>query len=211
MNNTEILRDEISYLRKLADSGRKGPILGGIFLAGAGVVFGVGCFVSGAGDMGLVPLTGYAQLYIWLTAFVIFALFWLVIFWRLRGRTPVPIATRSTAVFGTIWGASGAGVMVAFFCTLIVASVTKSPVVLTGYIPIIFAFYGTAWFTSSALAKRGWMALAGAAAFAFAFLMALLTGTPAQSLAMGVGLLLLLTLPGLKLAQDETRATETKL
>jgi hypothetical protein len=70
---------------------------------------------------------------------------------------------------------------------------------------VIFAFYGTAWCISAVVAKRGWMMLAGGVAFVFAFLMAVLTNTPAQSMAMGGGLLLLLTLPGLKLAQDETR------
>jgi hypothetical protein len=205
MNTTETLRDDISSLRKLAESGRRGPILGGIFLAGAGVVFGLACFVSGAADMGLLPLAGWAQLYLWLGAFGVFALFWLFMFWQLKGRSPAPVANHSTAVFGTIWGASGAGVMVAFFSTLVVASVANSTLVLAAYIPVIFAFYGTAWFASAALAKRAWMALAGGVSFVFAFIMAVLTNTPAQSLAMGVGLLLLLTLPGLKLAQDEAK------
>ena len=210
MNNTETLRGEISYLRKLADSGRKGPILGGAFLAGAGVVFGVACFISGAGEIGWIHLRGPEQLYLWLSASAVFAMFWVFMFWRLRGRSPASVATNATAVFGTIWSASGAGVMVVFACTLIVESVTNSPVVLMAYIPSIFAFYGTAWFTSAVLAKRGWMALAGGAAFGFAFLMALLTNTPAQILVMGVGLVLLLTLPGLKLAQDETRPDEAR-
>jgi len=206
MVDDNTLREDISFLRQLAESGRKGPILGGIFLAGAGVVFGLACFANGASDMGLLPLKGWGQLYLWLGASAVFALFWLFMFWRLRGRSPAPVATRSTAVFGTIWAASGAGVMVVFLCTLVVEALTKSPVVLAAYIPVIFAFYGTAWFTSAALAKRGWMALAGTASFAFAFAMALLTNTSVQSLAMGIGLLLLLTLPGLKLAQDEARA-----
>ena len=203
--NTDTLHDDISYLRKLAESGRKGPILGGVFLAGAGVVFGIAALVNGAADIGWIPLRGDGLLYLWLGASVVFALFWIVMFSRLRGRPQAEGANTSTMVFGTTWSACGAGVMVCFLCTLIVARMTGVQVVLTAYIPVIFAFYGTAWFISAALAKRGWMVIAAIAAYAFAFVIALLTYSAAQTFVMGGALFVLLTVPGLRLAADETR------
>lgn len=210
MNNTEIVREEISYLRKLADSGRKGPILGGVFLAGAGVVFGLTSMLAWAGYEGWLPISGGDQLYLWLGAFALFTILWFVIFFRMRASGNKPVS-QSNAIFGTAWGGCGLGVMVSFACVEVVTRQLNAPVVQAGYVPVIFAFYGTAWFVSAALAKRVWMHLAAAGSFLFAFVMALLSDAPVQSLAMGVGLLLLLTLPGLKLVQDETRANDAHI
>ncbi len=204
MNNTEIIRDEISHLRKLAESGRKGPILGGIFLAAAGVVFGLACFVSWAGHAGLFSFGASRELYLWLGAFAVFAAVGLVIFLRMRSQAPQS-ATATTALFGTIWAACGAGIMMVFVSTFIVAYMVHSFVVLNTYIPAIFAFYGTAWFASGGLAKRGWMYVAGGVSFVFALILALLAGTATQIGVMGLALLLLLTLPGLRLVADEAR------
>ncbi|GAA0539939.1 hypothetical protein FHS83_003776 [Rhizomicrobium palustre] len=203
--NDETLRQDISYLRKVAESGRHGPILGGAFLAGAGVVFGLAAILDWASSAGYVPLPQGAQTWLWIGAFVVFALYWFLMFQRLRA-TPKGAGNASTAAFGTVWGACGAGVMVAWVSTLIVAGVTHTQIVLTAYIPVIFAFYGTAWFASAALSRRGWMALAGGASYLFALALAYLTQNPLQELVMGGALIVLLTLPGLKLVADEARA-----
>lgn len=204
MGDENSLREDISFLRHLAESGRKGPILGGIFLAASGVVFGLTCFVDWALRTGVVPNPGLSELIIWLGAGGVFTVFWIVMYLRMMTHEKqVPTAT--TAMFGTIWSACGAGVMVAFGTTVLISRQVHDDMILAGYVPVIFAFYGTAWFSCGALAKRGWMYLAGTASYVFAFLMALLTGNDAQSLAMGIGLLALLTLPGLKLVSDEAR------
>jgi hypothetical protein len=204
MGDANSIREDISYLRRLAESGRRGPILGGVFLAAAGVVFGLASVLSWAGYQGLVPIRGAGQLAIWLGAFAVFALFWVAMFLRMR-TSGAKSASASNTVFETIWGGCGIGVMVAFGAVEVVTYQLHAPEVQAGYVPTIFAFYGTAWFASGVLAKRGWMHAAAAGSFVFAFVMALLADTPAQSLAMGVGLILLLTLPGLKMVQDEAR------
>jgi hypothetical protein len=204
MGDENSLREDISYLRQMAESGRKGPIMGGIFLAGAGAVFGGACFVDAARQHGLLPQS-LTSLQIWLGAAAVFAVFWVAMFLRLM-KHGKPVAAAPNAVFGTIWSASGIGVMVCFLTTLLIARELHSDVVLAGYVPVIFAFYGTAWFASAALARKAWMHVAGAGSFAYAFAVALLIDSPWITLAMGAGLLLLLTLPGLKLVADEARS-----
>jgi len=204
MSDENSLREDISYLRQLAEAGRKGPIMGGIFLAGAGAVFGGACFVDSAMQNGLVPFRiGEGPL--WIGASIVFALFWLAMFFRLlKGKKTVPTAQNAT--FGVIWSASGAGVMVCFLTTLLIAHDLHVPEIQAAYVPVIYAFYGTAWFASGALARRSWMFYAGLGSYLFAFVIAMLVTTTWMTLAMGLGLLLLLTLPGLKLATDEARS-----
>lgn len=204
MSNESSIHEDISYMRQLAESGRKGPILGGVFLAAAGVVFSVACAISWAVRQGLVPVKGWNELYLWLGAFGVFALFWVFMFVRMISRRR-PVASASNSTFGTIWSACGIGVMVVFATTELIANRLNAPIILNAYVPVIYAFYGTAWFASGALAKRSWMYLAGAGSFAFAFVIALLAENDLQTLAMGAGLLLLLTLPGLKLMIGEAR------
>lgn len=203
MSDQNSLREDISYMRQLAETGRRGPILGGIFLAAAGIVFGLTCFLSWAGEQGILPIRGFSELYLWLGAFAVFGAVWLVVFLRIVARK-ASFSTTSNATFGTIWSACGAGVMVVFGTTMLIASLMHNTLVLAGYVPVVFAFYGTAWFASGAIAKRRWMHLAGAGSFVWAFVIAALSGSPLQTVAMGIGLLLLLTLPGIKLMVSET-------
>jgi hypothetical protein len=204
MGDENTLRDDISFLRQMAESGRKGPILGGIFLAGAGVVFGGASFLDGAMQNGLVPFRiGSGPL--WIGAALVFTAFWLAMYFRLM-RNKKPLASAQNATFGVIWSACGAGVMVCFLTTILIARDLHSPVVQAAYVPVIYAFYGTAWFASGALARRSWMFYAGLGSYLFAFITALVIDTPYVTLTMGVGLLLLLTAPGLKLAMDEAKS-----
>lgn len=204
MGDETSLREDISFLRQMAESGRKGPIMGGIFLAGAGVVFGTACFVDGARQHGILPQS-LSSLQIWFGAAAVFVVFWLAMFFRMLKRKK-PVATAPNATFGTIWSACGIGVMVCFLTTLLISRELHSTIVLAGYVPVIFAFYGTAWFASAALARKGWMHVAGVGSFVYAFAVAMLIDSPWMTPAMGAGLLLLLTLPGVKLVIEEAQS-----
>ncbi len=208
MSQQDTIRDDISYMRKLAESGRRGQILGGIFLAVAGVVFGIASFASYAVRNFGLQIPGYSEPRLWIGANAVFWIIWVILLLRFRSRAKQGSCMSSAvnATFGVIWAAMAAGVMTAFGATLIVAHVLKAPVILNAYIPVIYAFYGTAWIASAALAKRSWMYLAGVAALLFAFVMAMLSESPSQALAMTAGLFLLLAVPGFKLVADETRS-----
>ena len=205
MVDDNTLREDISFLRQMAESGRKGPILGGIFLAAAGVVFGLACIVSWLGYQDILPIHGWGQFWIWIAAFVVFWIIWLVLFRRMRATNNAVGQGNASATFGVIWGVCGLAVMVAFAAVEVVTWRLNAPVVQAGFVPIIFAFYGAAWMANGALAKRRWMLVAGVGSYLFAFAIAFMADTTLQVLVMGAGLLLLLTLPGLKLVADEAR------
>jgi len=197
------LKDDISYMRRLAEQGRRGPILGGIFLAAAGVVFGATCLVDWAARSGLLPISGWGFLYLWLGAFVVFGVVWCVLFFRLR-TFPGKATSAPNAAFGAAWSAITVAVFVALAAIKIAATVVKAPIVMNAYMPMIFVLYGVAWFTSAAMARRPWMYWAAAGSFAFALIMAALAENRLQIPAMGLALLLLLTLPGLRMMKEET-------
>jgi hypothetical protein len=200
------IREDISFMRNLAEKGRRGPILGGTFLFAAGVVFGGTCFVQWAVWDGLIGLTftGPHVLYLWLGASAAFAVIWFALFFRLKSRTGAK-QSASNAVFGIAWSACAIGVLTAFAAIWIIAAAVGSNIVLNGYVPMIFSFYGVAWFTSAALANRRWMYAAATGSFAFCLIMAALADRPVQLLVMGLALLLLLSLPGLQLMREEAR------
>lgn len=205
MSDQSNLHEDISFLRKLAESGRRGQILGGVFLAGAGIVFGLASFASWALREHLLPGDGLSEYRLWMIAGAVFAAFWLLMFLRFRATNP-SVGSATSATFGVVWGACGAGVMVAFGTTLVVADRLAAPVILTGFVPVIFVFYGCAWLICGFTAKRSWMYTAGMGSFLFAFIIAILTASSLQAAAMGLGLLLLLTVPGIRLMLDEARA-----
>ena len=129
---------------------------------------------------------------------------WCALYFRLRNFAG-KATSASNAAFGVAWSACAVGVFVALAAVEIVAAVIEDPIVLNAYVPMIFVFYGMAWFTTAAIARRPWMFAAAVGSFAFSLIMAAMAENRLQIPAMGVGLLLLLTLPGLRLMKEEAR------
>ena len=201
--DTKTLKEDISYMRRLAETGRRGPILGGAFLAAAGLVFGAACFVHWAAMSGRLPIGGWGILYLWLAAIAVFAVVWFVLFFRFRAREQAaPSATN--AAFGLAWSICAVGILMSYASVMIVAHVLKAPIVLNAYLPIIFTFYGVAWAVCAAMARRRWMYVPAVASACFALILAALVQSPLEMAVMGLALLLLLTAPGLKLMRQES-------
>lgn len=204
MNTSNNILEDIRYLRDLAEKGRQGPILGGSFLAAAGIVFGIVCFVHWAAITGRLAISNRGMEWIWGAGYVVSAIVWFALWFALRSRRRAVSASASNAVFGVAWLANAAGVLTAWATTSVAASIMHLPELFYAFIPTIFIFYGLSWGLSAIMALRRWMYVPAAGSFAFAFVMAKFTYSPAQMAVMGAGLLLLLTLPGFKLVRDET-------
>ncbi|MGB8601150.1 MAG: hypothetical protein WCD42_03030, partial [Rhizomicrobium sp.] len=117
------LREDIHYLRELAEDGRRGPILGGLFLASAGIVFGLACFVQWAAlsrQFNAAPFVGGG---FWCAVFAFYTLIWLVLFRRER-RAKAAVTGRSDQYFAAIWGSLALGIIVGGAALAIVAAVS---------------------------------------------------------------------------------------
>ena len=86
MSNPNTIHEDISYMRQLAEKGRNGPIVGGAFLAAAGVVFGITCLLQWAAMTGRLAISDREIGWIWTAAYVVFALVWFALWFGLRSR-----------------------------------------------------------------------------------------------------------------------------
>jgi hypothetical protein len=191
------IKDDITYMRQLAEQGRSAPILGGVFLAGAGAIFGAACFVQWAMTLrGVTRLDTVLEL--WGGSMVLFALVWVLIYLQMRAKG-AGAANISNKAFHNAWLGNGIGITVACISVAIAGAVTHSPTVMLAYPPMVFGFYGTAWLVSGALAQRRWMYAAAASAYVFAVILALLSMQLWLLPAMGIALFVTLTVPGILL------------
>jgi hypothetical protein len=189
------LRDDISYLRNMAEQGRRGPLLGGIFLAAAGLIYGAAAFVHWAVETGRINLP-YGN--IWIGATVLFVLVWVVLFLRMW-RSPQVAVGASQFTFGTAWAGSGAGIIVTLIAVAIASAQLHDPRIMNVNALVAFAFYGTAWCVTGALSHQRWMFAVAVLSFAVTLVLAFALNTPNELPVMGVGLLLTLFVPGMKL------------
>lgn len=201
------IHEDITFMRTMAEQGRHGPIIGGSFLAAAGLVFGLTAFVQWAGDAGMVRLGAWQGLNMWLLSDGIFAVLWIALLIRLRAHVrsgeQLP-GGASQSVFGAAWGGAGLGV-----CILVLAiaylSWQRHEAILLQIAPLAaFAFYGTAWFIIALLALRRWMFVVSSLSFTLTLVL------PMMSLAdmlpvLGCGLFATLLLPGIGLMREAAR------
>jgi hypothetical protein len=201
MSSPDTIRDEITYMRQLVEQGRNAPILGGVFLACAGVIFGVACFVQWAmtlrGVQGSVPIIA-----LWSGATGLFALVWLVFFLQMRARG-VAATGISNKSFSAAWLSAGIGNTAASIGVAIAGVVSHSPSAMLAYPPMVFGFYGTAWLVAGILVQRSWMLGAAAVAYLFAIILAFLSMQAWLLPAMGIALLVTLGIPGILLMREK--------
>jgi len=63
--NTDTLKDDIAFMRALAQEGRRAPLLGGACLLAAGLLFSAATLVSWGMTAGLIILPSFWYLGVW--------------------------------------------------------------------------------------------------------------------------------------------------
>ena len=67
-DQTQSLHDDIAYMRAMAQEGRNAPLLSGPIMVAAGIIFGTASLVQWAIQTGMVDVSPWAQLWVWLAA-----------------------------------------------------------------------------------------------------------------------------------------------
>lgn len=195
------IRDDIAFMRALAEEGRQAPLLGGSMLVAAGAIYGTASIFQWAVLAGVLQLPSVALMVIWGIAV---ALHLVMVAVLKRGMSAKPGAGSSgNRAMGNAWMGVGWGCFVIFFA-LGLASWKTRDVNLINFSPsIVLALYGAAWSVAAAMSRATWLKVVAVASFVGAVLIALLMGSLWIWLAYAAALYLLALVPGLVLMRQE--------
>lgn len=194
------LREDVAFMRGLAEEGRNAPLLGGDIAVAAGLIYGGTSLITYAGLKGLFGLTGEAIGWSWLAAGVVFALVLVLSVRRQKGERGA--ATAANRANSAAWGWVGLAIAVLFGGFFLAASRTDEWIVMTMLAPVILALYGAAWGVAGAMSGRAWIKGVAVLSVALSLAVAWLAGTEEQWLLYGVALLLTAFVPGLILLRQ---------
>ena len=190
------LKDELAYIRQLAEQGGVGPMRNGASLVAAGLVYAVAAIAQYLAIKGFLPQTAWMSAVIWFGATIVFAAVSLAFgFNRHSGQK-----TMGGRAAAAIWSAVGIAIMFFILCLIVIANVLKDFSAVSFLIaPVVLIFYGVGWWIGGAIGGQGWVKLVAVGSFAAAPLITLMAGRAEQLLAYAVCLILFTTVPGVVL------------
>ena len=199
-NSIESIRADVSYMRALAEDGRRTPLLGGAVLVAAGLIYGAASLAHWSIVADIVDVTPAALSVIWGVAVVAFIVALVTIKRRMVGAPGA--AAANNQAYGTAWGGLG-GATFGIAAALIVAAVKMENTIFIGlFPPAILCVYGGAWLITAGLSGRAWPRYVGFASIALGVFTAWLVGEDVQWLVYALGLLLFATVPGYVMMRD---------
>jgi hypothetical protein len=195
------IRDDIAFMRALAEEGRQAPLLGGSMLVGSGAIYGTASVIQWAILSKILQVPPISLMIMWTIAVVLHMVMIAVL---KRGMAARPGAGSSgNRAMRNAWMGVGWGCFVIFFA-LGVASWKTRDINLINFSPsIVLALYGAAWSVAAAVSRATWLKVVAVASFVGAVLMAVLMGSPWIWLAYAAALYLLAMVPGLVLMRQE--------
>lgn len=195
----ETARDDLSFLRRLADDGPAALARDGALLVTVGVVFSAVTlfyyFVfSGALDAG----AALEQL-VWIGGVVLV----IAVGAFIRRRFPEGRSAASRAVRAGMTSV-GIGVTAAGLAFFLASWRLGQPDFIHQAWPVaMFTLYGAAWMVAYAARRRIWMGWTAAGCFAVALALGFFAGAPAMWLILSAALLLLVAAPGYALVKGK--------
>lgn len=195
------LRDDIAFIKALAQEGRKAPLLGGSILVLAGAVFGLASVGHWAISAGVLTAPPYMFSVMWGVATLVFLTGLFALNARIDRRPGAASSVNKAA--GAAWAAVGGAIFTLGLAGVIVGQRLDMIEYLAAYFPsMIVALYGTGWLVSGEMASKSWIKFLAFAAFGFAVLLAFAAGDPLQYLLYAAALFCLALVPGLILMRE---------
>lgn len=197
----QTLKDDIAFMRALAQEGSSVPLLFGGNMVAAGLIFGAAAFGHWLIMTGVLVLPGWAVLANWLAAAVIFGVICTLLVRRARGRPGFTSgANRAT---GSAWSGVGFAIFAMWVGMMAYGYRTGHWEVMNIFPTIIFALYGAAWMVAGDMTGKLWIKLTALGSFVGAVVMGLLDGATQQMLGYAAFLFLLAVVPGVVLMRQE--------
>jgi hypothetical protein len=198
----QTLKDDVAFLRGLAQGGATATVKEGAILAAIGMIFGLVGAQYWAMDAGLLPAPAWIRPWLWLDGLVVFLIAIAVISSKFRGPPPGAASRALSAA----WTGVGTALICADLGLVAAARRLSLPLLAPWVFPLIlFTLIGAAWGVAFAVRRRKALALLAAGSFAAAVLCGVLMGRPEEWLALSGGLVLLLGVPGAVMARAAGR------
>lgn len=199
------LKDDIAFMRALAQEGSTVPLLFGGNMVAAGLIFGAGSIGHWLIESGTLIVPAWAYLVNWLGAGALFAVVCSVMIRRSRSRPGFSAGVNKAT--GSAWSGVGFAIFAMWLGIMAYGYRTQDWEVMNIFPVIIFGLYGAAWLVAGDMTGKGWIKLVALGSFAGAVLMGFLSGTDHQMLGYAACLFLLAVAPGLVLMRQEPSDT----
>jgi hypothetical protein len=204
MNETT-LKDDLAYVRDLAEAGQGAPLLGGRFLAFWGLLTTLAYFLHYSITARLFGWPDIAYAWVWGSFITLGMIGQAVLGYSIRNKPGSnSVGNRAEA---TVWMAGGFALF-AYFGTLILKSIfVGGPV--PGFetsLPIVFGIYGTGLITSGMMGQVKTLTYAGFGAFVMLALALWFEGTDFTWAVASLGACLTVLVPGLILMRHEPKS-----
>lgn len=157
------LREDIAFLRGMAEDGRNHTLTGGSVMLASGLIFGTASLIIWGGLE-----SGYgspAQLnLVWPASAVLFFIC-LGLFLR-----SLPKGKRKASTNGMAWTGLGWAIFVCVLSLITIAVRTNQAAAAAAISPVILSLYGAAWCIAGSIGARRWPYAFGVASFAAALI-----------------------------------------
>ena len=155
------LREDIAFIRAMAEDGRRNSLRGGPVMVASGLIFGTASLLIWGGLETGYGTPGQLNL-IWPVSAV---LFFICLFFFLRS---LPKGEKQASTMGMAWSGLGWAIFICVLSLILMAVRTNQGVAAAAISPVILSFYGAAWCIAGAIAHKRWPYGFGFASFAAA-------------------------------------------
>jgi hypothetical protein len=201
-HDVQAIRDDLAFMRALAQEGRRAPLLIGHNMLVGGIVFGTTCIVCWAIATQVLALSRWWEAAIWLVETPVYMSYSYVRRTQWRSAQPGATAITNRAVQAA-WRGVGYAALVLGVAAAIAAYQMKTMAPFGLFPSIVMALYGLGWMVAAAMSETKWLRIVSIASFVMAIVIAVSADTKASYLLVAVALYLLMALPGWLLTQAE--------
>jgi hypothetical protein len=201
-DSTQSLRDDIAFMRALADEGVRPPLLAGPSMMIAGGLWGVACIAIWIG----IKFLGYSNNWQTVTQVAPMGIFALIMPFNIRRvrRKPGYRSPANQAV-GMAWAGAGSGIFVLAACTFMVCWRMRSGLPAQMMPSEVLVLYGVAWTVAAAMTRDRFLWVVAVASFASSILVAAFISSIDEYLVFSIVLILVAFIPGYVLWRREPK------
>jgi hypothetical protein len=201
-DDEQTLRDDVAFLRALAEGDSAGPAREGAILVAVGLIFGLVAVQYWCIESALFAVSPAVSTWLWLDGLIPFLVCMAVIAAKFRAH---PSGAASRALAAT-WKGVGTAFIVADIALYAASRELGIPLLVKWVFPLIlFALIGGAWGVAFAVRRRKAPGLLAGGNFAAAILSGIVIGRPQEWLVLAGGLIFLVAVPGVAMLAARPR------